>query len=192
MNKAQLRSKYKQLRSTLSEESLEQLSIGIANQLLELPIWKHSYYHLFLPIAKQREVNTDYVLHILQGKDKHVVVSKSDFTSGNMRHFLLTDNTAIKPNSYGIPEPVDGIEIPVNKLEVVFVPLLAFDKTGQRVGYGKGFYDRFLEACNSNTIKVGLSFFEAEDLIEDVLDRDIALDYCVTPEQVYEFIKPDK
>lgn len=188
MNKAQLRSKYKQLRSTLSDEALEQLSIGIANQLLKLPIWEHSYYHLFLPIAKQREVNTDYVLHILQGKDKHVVVSKSDFTSGNMSHFLLTDNTVIRPNSYGIPEPVDGIEIPVKKLEVVFIPLLAFDKTGQRVGYGKGFYDRFLEACNSNTIKIGVSFFEAEDLIEDVLDYDIALDYCVTPEQVYKFI----
>ncbi|NNC48928.1 MAG: 5-formyltetrahydrofolate cyclo-ligase, partial [Flaviramulus sp.] len=130
---------------------------------------------------------TDYVLNILSGKDKNIVISKSDFETGNMMHFLLTDNTTIKKNSYNIPEPIDGIVIPDNKIEVVFVPLLAFDKIGHRVGYGKGFYDRFLANCKPETIKIGFSFFEAENEIVDVLQSDIALNYCVTPKKIYQF-----
>ena len=99
----------------------------------------------------------------------------------------LTDNTIIKKNQYNIPEPVDGIEISIDKIEVVFIPLLAFDKKGNRVGYGKGFYDRFLAKCKPKTIKIGLSFFEAETEISNVFESDISLDYCVTPKMVYIF-----
>ena len=104
-----------------------------------------------------------------------------------MKHFLLTDNTKIIKNEFNIPEPVDGLEVPVFKIEVVFVPLLAFDEIGNRVGYGKGFYDKFLAECNSETVKIGLSFFEAEFEITDVNANDIRLNYCVTPNKVYEF-----
>ncbi|GAL62151.1 5-formyltetrahydrofolate cyclo-ligase [Algibacter lectus] len=93
----------------------------------------------------------------------------------------------IKKNNYNIPEPIDGIEILDDKVEVVFIPLLAFDTLGNRVGYGKGFYDRFLVKCKPETIKIGLSFFEASAEITDVFESDVRLDYCVTPERVYEF-----
>lgn len=73
------------------------------------------------------------------------------------------------------------------KIDVVFVPLLAFDKTGHRVGYGKGFYDDFLAKCRPQTIKIGLSFFDAEDHIEDIYQGDIPLDYCITPNKIYKF-----
>lgn len=187
MTKAELRKKYKALRDTLSSNQVDDFSITIANQLLKLPIWQHTYYHVFLSIEEQKEVNTDYILNILSGKDKNIVISKSNFKSGLMTHYLLTDNTVIKKNSYNIPEPVDGIEITPDKLEVVFVPLLAFDNHGNRVGYGKGFYDRFLSECKPETVTVGLSFFEAENTIEDVFERDVKLDYCVTPKNVYRF-----
>jgi 5-formyltetrahydrofolate cyclo-ligase len=126
-------------------------------------------------------------LHLLSGKDKEIIVSKSDFESRNMTHFLLTDNTKIIKNEYNIPEPVDGIEVPSIKIEVVFVPLLAFDKKGHRVGYGKGFYDKFLSECKPGTVKIGLSCFEAEEFIEDIFEGDVLLDYCVTPNKVYLF-----
>ena len=187
MLKAELRNKYKALRSDLSVEDIDNLSIDIANNLLKLPIWDASFYHIFLTIEEQKEINTDYILNILSGKDKHIVLSKSDFETHLMTHYLLTDNTVIKKNKYNIPEPVDGIEITNNKIEVVFVPLLAFDKNGHRVGYGKGFYDKFLNDCKPDTIKIGLSFFEAEDTINDVFKDDVRLDYCVTPERVYRF-----
>lgn len=185
MNKLNLRKKYKALRHDLSLSEIEDLSISIANQLLKLPIWEYSFYHIFLTIEEHKEVNTDYILNILSGKDKNILISKSDFKTSNMSHYLLTDNTMIKKNHYNIPEPVDGIEISNDKIEVVFIPLLAFDTQGNRVGYGKGFYDRFLAKCKPETIKIGLSFFEAETKIADVNLYDIRLDYCVTPSQVY-------
>lgn len=104
-----------------------------------------------------------------------------------MSHFLLTDNTVLKKSLYGIPEPIDGIEIAPNKIDVVFIPLLAFDNMGNRVGYGKGFYDQFLSECNPDVIKIGLSFFEPEPFIEDVNENDIPLNYCVTPNKVFYF-----
>ncbi len=185
MTKNELREKYKGLRNNLSSDALEDLSLAISNQLLKLPIWDYSFYHIFLPIEEQKEVNTEYILNILSGKDKNILISKSDFKTGNMTHFLLTDSTVIKKNAYNIPEPVDGIEISNDKIEVVFIPLLAFDKTGNRVGYGKGFYDKFLSNCKPGTLKIGLSFFEAENEISDVFDGDIGLDYCVTPLTIF-------
>lgn len=187
MLKKDLRKKYKTLRSELSVADIDHLSIAIANQVLKLPIWQFNFYHIFLAIEEQKEVNTDYILNILSGKDKHIVISKSDFETGLMTHFLLTDNTIIKKNNYNIPEPVDGIEILNDKIDVVFIPLLGFDTLGNRVGYGKGFYDRFLAKCKPVTIKIGLSFFEAETIINDVFESDIKLDYCVTPNRVYGF-----
>ncbi|GGG38422.1 5-formyltetrahydrofolate cyclo-ligase [Bizionia arctica] len=187
MTKAELRKTYKLRRQKLTSEAVEDLSLQIANQLLTLAIWDRSFYHLFLSIEEHKEVNTDYILNILSGKDKNIVISKSDFSTGNLDHFLLTDNTVIKKNHYNIPEPVDGIAIAPNSIEVVFVPLLAFDRQGHRVGYGKGFYDKFLAQCKPETLKIGLSFFEAETEIEDIFEGDMALNFCVTPKQVYTF-----
>jgi len=187
MLKKDLRIKYRQLRQELTETDIEEMSLLITNKLLDLPIWDKSYFHIFLPISEQKEVDTEYILHLLSGKDKEIIVSKSDFNTREMTHYLLTDNTRIKKNEYNIPEPVDGIEVPSKKIEVVFVPLLAFDKTGNRVGYGKGFYDKFLSKCNDNTIKIGLSFFEAEETCHDVFESDVKLNYCVTPKTVYTF-----
>lgn len=187
MTKQKLRKKYKALRSELSSDEVEDKSIAIANKILELPIWDKNYYHVFLPIVEHKEVDTEPILSILSGKDKHIVLSKSDFDTNSMTHYLLTDGTIIKTNDWNIPEPVDGIEIKPEKIEVVFVPLLAFDKKGNRVGYGKGFYDKFLIDCIPETIKIGLSFFKPVEQIQNVFNSDIKLDYCVTPEVIYQF-----
>jgi 5-formyltetrahydrofolate cyclo-ligase len=187
MRKPLLRKKYKDLRKALSKTQVEDNSLAIANKLLSLDIWNNTFYHIFLTIEEQKEINTDYILNILSGKDKNIVISKSNFEDYSMTHYLLTDNTRIKKNTYNIPEPIDGIEIPSSQLEVVFIPLLAFDNTGHRIGYGKGFYDRFLAQCKPETIKIGLSFFEAEAETIEASEDDIKLDYCVTPNRVFQF-----
>ena len=187
MTKAQLRKAYRLLRKKLSEEDIETKSLDIANQLLKLPIWDKSFYHIFLSITEQKEINTDYILSILSGKDKHIVISKSDFETFEMTHYLLSDNTKLKKNIWNIPEPVSGIKIDTEQIEVVFIPLLVFDKKGNRIGYGKGFYDKFLAQCQPNTLKVGLSFFSAENEISDMYKNDITIDYCVTPSSIYQF-----
>ena len=194
MDKKEARKKSKEARKQLSQEEIEDKSLAIANQLLRMDtvsssrlVWDKLYYHLFLTIEEQKEINTEYILQILAGKDKEIVISKCEFATLGMTHFLLTDNTKIKKNSYNVPEPVDGLEVPDVKIDVVFVPLLAYDKQGNRVGYGKGFYDNFLSKCKPETIKIGLSFFPPEEKIDDVSENDVKLDFCVTAEEIFEF-----
>ena len=187
MTKHEFRKKYKDLRSKLSSEEISINSIAIANKILKLTIWNAEFYHVFLSIAQLKEVDTEPVLSILSGKDKYIVLSKTEFKTTSMKHFLLTDNTKIKTNSWNIPEPVDGIEIKPKQIEVVFVPLLAFDKHGNRVGYGKGFYDNFLRVCKPEALKIGLSLFEAEESISEITNNDVKLDLCVTPSRTYKF-----
>ncbi len=194
MNKAELRQKYKGKRQKLSLEEIEEKSLAIANNLLRLDtmpdgrqVWDKTYFHIFLPIVEQKEVDTEFILQILAGKDKEIVISKSDFETREMLHFLLTDNTKIVKNEYNIPEPVNGLPVPTEMIDVVFVPLLGYDKQGNRVGYGKGFYDKFLSQCKPDVIKIGLSFFEPEEQIDDVLEIDVKLDFCVTCEEVISF-----
>ena len=187
MKKEQLRSKYQRMRKQISDTELETKSLEIANQLLQLPIWNKEYYHIFLPIAKHKEIDTSFILHILQGKDKNVIVPKTNFETNSLAHFLVTDNTVFKANKWGIPEPVSGISIQEKAIQVVFVPLLAYDSEGNRVGYGKGFYDAFLAKCVPNVIVVGVSLFPPEKRIEDVFERDFPLHYCVTPSEIFNF-----
>lgn len=188
MNKKEFRKKYKELREQISEEELEDLSIEIANNALKLPIWDFDNYHIFLPIPNKKEVNTEYLLHILQGKDKSIIVPKVHIETGELSHILLQDNTLLKPSNYKVPEPVSGIEISPPQINVVFVPLLAYDKKGNRLGYGKGFYDRFLVKCKPETIFIGLSLFEPEDEIP-IEETDVPLHFCVTPKNSFRFKK---
>ncbi|WP_116771344.1 5-formyltetrahydrofolate cyclo-ligase [Maribacter litoralis] len=186
MLKRDLRLKYSKLRSSLTPSQLSLQSIAIANSILQLPIWKKEYFHIFLPIQQKAEIDTEGIISILLGLDKNVIVPKI-ISSTQLEHYLLTDNTKFIINKLNIPEPVDGITIEPKKLDVIFIPLLAFDEKGNRIGYGKGYYDRFLNDCREDVIKIGLSFFEAESLIDDIDITDIPLDYCITPKKTYSF-----
>ncbi len=186
MRKQELRLQTSLRRTEITPESLEAGSIDIANNLLKLPVWSLNYFHIFLQIPEKKEVNTSHVLSILQGRDKQVVIPKIGATN-TLINYLLTDGTRIRKNHWNIPEPVDGIEVPPEKIDVTFVPLLAFDAAGHRVGYGKGYYDRFMALCRSDMLKIGLSLFENAETITDVHESDIRLDYCITPLRIYEF-----
>lgn len=187
MTKAEVRRRYKELRAALTASERSEKSLTIANRCLSLPIWDNSYYHVFLPILRHHEIDTECLLHVLAGKEKHIVVSRSDFANASMTHVLLEEGVRLRENAYGIPEPEGGTVVSDDRIDVVFVPLLAFDTTGHRVGYGKGFYDRFLSRCRPDAVKVGLSFFAAAEPWEDVFESDVRLDFCVTPERVYSF-----
>lgn len=186
MLKKNLRIKYLKLRSLLTPTDITEKSILIANAVLKLPLWNFQNYHIFLPIEKKSEIDTQGIISILLGFDKNIIVPKI-ISPTNLEHYLLTDTTKFDVNALGVQEPLDGIIVNPTQLDVVFIPLLAFDTVGNRIGYGKGFYDRFLNECKPNVIKIGLSFFEAEERISDVSPLDIPLDYCVTPKKTYSF-----
>ena len=184
--KAVLRTEYQKRRDSLTEEQIADCSIQISNLSLTLNIWEYSIYHLFMTNEKNKEIDTSYLLSVIQGKDKQPVIPKI-VDDNRLEHFLLNDQTLLKNNRWGIPEPLCGITINPKQIEVVFVPLLVFDQHGHRVGYGKGYYDRFLDQCSESTLKVGLTFFDPVTKIEDIETHDISLDFVLTPERIYAF-----
>ena len=185
LTKLALRKSFLKKRHALSDQEHEDKSFAIANNCLKLPIWHLDYYHIYLPIKAKAEIDTTLILTLLQGKDKQVILPK--IKGSELEHILLTDNTKLKINNLGIPEPEKGIKITPEQIDVIFLPLLAWDKSGNRLGYGKGFYDKFLSLCKTNTIKVGLSFFNPVNKIIDTSPDDIKMDFCVTPNGIKKF-----
>ena len=104
-----------------------------------------------------------------------------------MENFYFEGLHQLENNAWGIPEPRQGIPTPIEKIDLVLVPLLAFDQRGHRVGYGKGYYDRFLAESNSDCRKIGLSFFEPVENINDITKDDVPLTGCVTPSAFFSF-----
>ena len=152
MLKKEIRLNYSQNRKLLTQEEVNSSSRAISDFLQQLSIWEYSYYHIFLPIIDNNEVNTQPIIDQLRSQNKKIVVPKVQH-SHSLAHLLLEADTSLKKNRWGIPEPETGEGIPKELIDVVFIPMLAFDKLGHRVGYGKGFYDRFLDKCRPDTLK---------------------------------------
>lgn len=186
MFKSIIRKQVLQQRTILSEDGFLALNQLLLAQFKTLDFSGISSVHIFLPIVKKREPDTFLMIDWLQENYPNIciVVSKANFEDHSMSHhpFSIED---LQENSYHIPEP-QTTTVFEGKIDMVLVPLLAFDKNGYRVGYGKGFYDRFLSGID--TQKVGISLFEAMvEEIEDVHKDDIRLDFCVTPKQIYQW-----
>lgn len=143
--------------------------------------------HSFLSIEKNKEVNTWPLIEWLKAQGKQIVISKCSTNSNELTHFLFEDYKQLKENRYGIPEPQFGTLIEPKDLNVVLIPLLVFDRKGHRIGYGAGYYDRFLSECSSECIKVGLSLAPPLDEIPFTESHDIQMDHCITPLGVYTF-----
>ena len=186
MLKKELRLNFTSQRRQLSQEEVIASGISIGNLLQSLPIWNLQNYHVFLPIKRNNEIDTSPIIHLLRTKKKEVYIPKVKNES-DLDSILLRENTELIENKWGIPEPSKGDAVDPQIIDVVFIPLLVFDKRGHRVGYGKGYYDRFLRSCRGDVIKIGLGYFEAIEEIQDINPEDIAMDYCVTPNKIYSF-----
>ena len=186
MTKKELRLNFTFLRNSLSAEEIRSSSSRILEHLEAMPIWNHTYYHIFLSIVEKKEIDTSALLNLLFIKEKRVVVPKLASAS-DLEHFELRQDTKLVKNKWGIPEPGSGTRVTEEVIDVVFVPLLAFDRQGHRVGYGQGYYDRFLSKCRKDVVRIGLSIFDPVNAISDIEATDITLNFCITPDRVYSF-----
>ena len=185
-NKSTLRKVALSKRNALSEVEFDLLNEMLLCQFKKLDLSEIKSLHIFLPIFTKREPNIFIMIDWLQENhpEIQIIVPKADFETNTMRNYCYDNKTTLVPNKYNISEPVNADEFLGNP-SMVIIPLLAFDKQGYRVGYGKGFYDRYLQ--NSNSQKIGLSFFDATEEIIDVHLNDIKLDKCITPKGIIEF-----
>lgn len=186
MKKSELRKIYTSKRTLLTRSELEQGSTKIAGQFISrfnLP--EYAFVHYYLSIKERHEVDCIAIVNGLP--NKRFAVPRINPGSAELESVEIKADTQFVENSWGISEPLGDRIISETEIDMVIVPLLCFDKRGHRVGYGKGFYDRFLSKCRTDCLKVGLSFFSPIENIEDIHDNDVPLDYCCTPKEVFEF-----
>ena len=186
INKSTLRKEALIKRKALSEQEFDTMNNKLLNQFKTLDFTNVNSIHIFLPIVAKREPNTFFLIDWLRQEHPEItiVVPKADFDTNEMSQHIYSSKEYLRPNGYQILEPIND-EPFLGVPDMVIIPLLAFDRKGYRVGYGKGFYDRFLE--NITTEKIGLSFFEPTEEIIDVHLNDIKLDKCITPNGIVDF-----
>ncbi|GGC56393.1 5-formyltetrahydrofolate cyclo-ligase [Pedobacter quisquiliarum] len=190
MKKSALRKQANLLRAQLDAEAIQSLSNQLLTQFSRLNFNGVKVLHIFLPIQEKNEPDTFLLIEWLRAHhpDIKIIVPKSDFSTFLMTHHVLGDHKELQKNAFNILEPQQGEEHK-GDIDMVILPLLAFDSRGYRAGYGKGFYDRFLQGMD--TLKVGLSLFDVSENIEDVNEHDLKLDLCITPGKLYDFRLPE-
>ena len=186
ISKHNLRQEAKTQRKALSADEVAYHSIQIDKQVSTCFSFRDKRISCFLSMKSQREVHTEYILKQL-ARHNQLFVPVSNFLDGTMQHIPFEPGDILALNSYHIPEPIHK-KPPIHpiELDVIFIPLLQADVHGNRLGYGKGFYDRYLALCRPDVIKIGLNFFEPISAIPTE-KTDIPLDYLITPDRVYEF-----
>lgn len=173
----------------LSEMEMSKLDdlMLIQFQTIELPFLESllSYW----PIEENNEPNTHLFTEFLKFRNPELRICYpvADFDTLSMKAVATDIDTPFEKKALNIYEPDEGMMMPAAGIDMIFVPLLAFDKRGYRVGYGKGFYDKYLVQCRKDCIKAGFSYFEPLDRIDDHHDFDVPLDLCITPQNVYVF-----
>ena len=189
MTKKELRKLYKEKRNHLSLKESLRLDDLLLIQFQHCSLGDIQTLLSYWPINDKVEVNThlmvDYLSFRIPGL--RVAFPVMDISEHGLKPFVIDENTDYRQNDYGIAEPMNGEEIAATEIDAAFVPLLVCDKKGYRVGYGKGFYDRFLATCREDILKIGFSHFEPVELIKDINEFDVPLSICITPNKIYEF-----
>lgn len=189
MTKDEYRSMYKSKRLQLTSGEIKKYDTDILNQLFKLDLSDINYLHIYMSILKYNEPDTMGFIRYL--RDKHpmikLVISKTNFDNHSMINYLWDEELTLKESKWGIFEPDNGQLIDEKEIDMVIVPLLVSDVNGNRVGYGKGFYDRFLSKCKPSVKKIGISYFDPVDKIDDIGDWDVPLDLLITPFGSFQF-----
>lgn len=186
MLKAELRKKYMQKRKALSTDKAFLLSENIFENFINYfkPV-SDQKVHIFIPIEKFKEIDTQIFINYFLSRNIRVFVPK--IVDTKLISVEIVEDTQFEINNWDISEPVSNEDARVLDFNYVITPLLYCDRKGNRVGYGKGFYDGFFENLSSETKKIGVNYFNPDENIDDVWENDIPLDYLVTPTDVLSF-----
>ena len=187
MKKSEIRKIYLEKRKNLSQDKVSFLSEKIfANFVNYFKPISEQKVHIFIPIEKFNEMNTQIFIDYFLSRNIKVYVPKIVDTKLISVEIFL--DTEFNLNNWGISEPISNIDSEVLDFDFVITPLLYCDFKGNRVGYGKGFYDEFFSNISKDSKKIGVNYFNPDDIIDDVWENDIPLDYLVTPTEILSFL----
>jgi len=189
VTKAELRKTYLVRQRSLSLEQRTKKSRLISDRFFQtFDLNQIKFLHCFIAIEKFNEIDTSLIFERFWREFPQIttLVPRVDFETGEMQSLKFTADTELVQNAWQIHEPSHNEYVETEKINMVLAPLLCFDEKGHRVGYGKGFYDKFLSRCREDCVKIGLSYFEPVEEILDVSEFDVSLDYFVTPNDIFE------
>ncbi|MEZ5427414.1 MAG: 5-formyltetrahydrofolate cyclo-ligase [Pyrinomonadaceae bacterium] len=190
MTKNELRKIYLERKKDLSDEERTGKSLQIAEHFFRhCNLENVRFLHVFLSIGSAGEVDTAPIIERLWREFPQIrtVVPRIDRETGLLESVEYDADSNLLINYWGIREPAGNKVVENEEIDLVIVPLLCVDRRGHRVGYGKGFYDKFLAGCRADCLKTGVSFFPPIDEISDVHGGDVPLDFAITPEGVVKF-----
>jgi len=189
MHKEEARKIYKEKRKELSDAEKARANDLMLIQFQKLALPEIHHVLSYWPIEENHEPNTHLFNGYLEFKNPAIkfLYPKSDFEKHEMEAIEVDADTAFRINAWNIHEPMDGTVTDAGVIDLVFVPLLIFDKRGYRIGYGRGFYDKYLQQCRPDCLKVGFCYFEPIDSIEGTHEFDVPLNICITPNNNYVF-----
>jgi 5-formyltetrahydrofolate cyclo-ligase len=183
--KKDLRKKLLQKRESIPEPEYYGSSADIVENLKEQGEFKRAEtIHCYVSMNVRREVETRELIKEMISKGKQVVVPITNFERGSLRHVELNSYSDLEPNKWGVLEPEDGEEIALDEIDLVVVPMVGADEHCNRIGYGKGFYDRFLREVECPTI--GLIF--DQNIVANIPteDFDVPLDKIISDMRIIE------
>jgi len=174
-------------RRVIPEKLRTQMDEAIANHLVTLPeVISAHHIHLYLSITAFAEVDTALIVDGLTAMHKRLSVPVVQ--NGDLLSVLYHKGDALRTAQFGQPEPEVRSVVDESDLDLVLLPLLAFDSRGYRLGYGKGFYDRFLQRLGKRGVRpfrAGLSYFRQKidtlpvDPWDESLDAVVYEDGCI-------------
>ena len=178
-NKKALRTCLKAKRAELGSDFRQKADKEILENLLSLSEIQNAKKVLCF-VSTESEIDTKKLINLLIEMQKTIAVPKCIDKNGIMKFYEIASLDSLERNSFGILEPseINCKELSDFSQSVCIVPALAFDKNGQRIGYGKGYYDRFLAHYNQTKIGICYDEFLLDSIICD--KNDIAVDKVVT------------
>jgi 5-formyltetrahydrofolate cyclo-ligase len=188
MNKSALRKKHLEQRLAMSSEEHKQLNQQLVDMLFKsIDLSDVKYLHIFLPIEKFKEVDTWQIIDRIKRDFPQTKLVIPKVIGDNLEHYIYQGKKQLALDKWGIPEPSSGEQVRPDLIDLILIPLVIADFQGNRIGYGKGYYDRFLSQCRSNAKRIGLSLLPLleESIYSEVTD--VKLDWCVTPTTLKSF-----
>lgn len=141
----------------------------------------------FYPLENHNEPNSLLLISYLKFFIPGLIVAYPRINDDKLTMHFYKETETLEVNKWGIQEPLPFNLISPNQIDALLVPLIGFDLQGQRVGFGKGYYDRYFANYPSNRSRIGISYFEPLPKIEDTHEFDVPLTHCITPSNSYEF-----
>lgn len=182
MTKTEIRQETQKKRAALTTKEIENQSTGIVTQILEFPLFRDAG-SIAIYFATEDEINIEPILDAALASKTSVYCPYFDKKTNNYTWAHIKNKDSLISSKYGILQPEFAITTDTIDVGVIIVPGLAFDRFGNRVGHGKGIYDRLLSQAQG--IKVGICLACQLQPRIPKEEHDISMDYIVTPTALF-------